>query len=189
MTRISSPLAFKYFTLTLLAALVLPPINSPAQASGERTALGMLAQPVASDKLLKSLIGTWKGPGTVKLGSDSDNETLKCRTTNAWAAGKKLMKMTLVCIGVDYRFRAIGFIGRTGGQYRGDWETTVGQSASLTGRRSGAGLVLTLASNDGKSSPSTLRINLAGKQMTNKLVRRDRDTGKTYTAFKTTLQK
>ena len=189
MYRNMSRVLFKKIVPAALVILALVPQNSPAQASGERNALKLLESPVKSDKLLKSLIGRWSGPGTVKLGSDGNDEAFKCRTTNVWAADQKLMKMTLVCIGVDYRFIATGFIGRTGGQYRGDWDTSIGKSATLTGKRNGNGLLLTLAANDGKSSPSTLRIGVSGKRITNKLTRRDSDTGKTYTVFKTTLNK
>jgi len=188
MSRNSSPTSIGKTTSAVLVALSLAIIAGPAGASGERSALKLLERPVKSDSLLRSLIGKWRGAGIVKQGSNQAKQAMDCRTTNAWAAEKKLLKMSLLCIGEDFRFNAVGYIGRDGRNYRGDWSTFL-QSATLTGKRAGNGLVLTLASNSSKSDTSTLRIKLSGKGLTNSLVRRDRDTGKTYTAFTANLSK
>lgn len=189
MSGFASPALIEKTALALLVVTLAVAADGPAHAAGEATALKLLDRPVTSDTLLKSMIGKWQGAGIVRQGSKSQDETLRCRTINVWAAGKKLMKMTLLCIGVDYRFQAVGFLGRSGSQYRGDWDTTFGRSATVAGKRRGTGLVLTLTPKTAKTSASTLQISLAGKQMTNTLTRRDRDTGNTYTAFSATLQK
>lgn len=188
MYRISTPVSTGKITLAVFVAASLALVNGPVGASGERSALKLLNRPVQSDSLLKSMIGKWKGAGIVKQGSNLAKQAMDCRTTNAWAAKNKLLKMTLLCIGEDFRFQAVGYVGRDGRTYRGDWSTFL-QSATLTGKRAGKGLVLALASNSDKSDISTLRIKLSGKRMTNSLVRRDRDTGKVYTAFTATLLK
>jgi len=175
--------------LAPIAALALAVAALPALAASESAVLGMMKAPVAADATLGSLIGSWRGAGRIRRGSDGVAEATQCRFTNTWTADKRLARLLLACRGTDLVFTADGYVGRDGGTYRGAWSTTTGENATISGRKSGSGLRLTVAPSGGSRPPGSLSLRVAGRSVTARLTVKDSDTGKTYTAFETTLRR
>ncbi|MFV2093280.1 MAG: hypothetical protein ACC634_09375, partial [Hyphomicrobiales bacterium] len=172
-----------------LAATTLMLANAPAFAVSELSVLRMLKSPKTSDKTLESLMGNWRGAGKLRTGSNEKAEATQCRFNNKWAASGKLAYLKLSCRGTEASFTAEGYLGRSGNEYRGAWSTSTGRNAFMSGRRSGSGLRLTLTSSrSADAEKSTLTLRMSGKTINAKLTARDTDTGKTFTAFTTTLK-
>ena len=178
------------FTGVILAALVVAGSSPSAIAASEDSALKQLQSPVTSDTTLGKLIGKWRGEGVVRQSSDGGEEPVKCQLNTNWTAGNKLMNMMLICRGIDYRFTATSFIGRSGNVYRGSLNSSVNGEANVAGRRSGNGLNFNMVGRS-KNGPVTSQLSLAiaGSRVTNTVHRTDPDTGKKYTALKVTMSR
>jgi len=177
------------FFLILAGGTTLQTI-APAQAVSEISVLRMLKSPETSDKTLDKLMGNWRGRGKLRTGSRDKPETTQCRFTNRWAANGKLAHLRLACRGTEAKFNAEGYLGRSGRNYIGAWSTSVGRNAFMNGRRSGSGLRLTLTNSRAPGAPkSTLTLSISGRRIVARLTARDPDTGKTFTAFSTTLKR
>jgi len=163
---------------------------APAQAVTEASVLRMLKSPKTSDKTLGSLMGSWRGRGKLRTGSNEKPETTQCRFNNRWTANGKLAHLRLSCRGTEAKFNAEGYLGRSGNNYRGAWSTSTGRDAFMNGRRSGSGLRLTLTNSRSPGAPkSTLTLRISSRRIVARLTARDPDTGRSFTAFSTTLKR
>lgn len=177
-------------TAAILAGAALALTMAPALAVSEASVLRMLKTPASGDATLGSLMGKWRGQGKVRSGAGKMPEATQCRFTNRWAADRKLAHLLLACRGTEVRFTAEGYLGRSKGSYLGAWSTTASPDVLMSGSRTGSGLRLTLtATGNTKAPPSKLTLRISGKRITAKLTARDTETGKTYTAFETTLKR
>lgn len=173
--------------LAAAAALALLVAAPGAFAASESGVLSMMRSPVAGDPTLNGLLGGWRGSGKVRRSATAPEEAAQCRLTNTWAASQRLARVLFTCHGTDFTFTADGYLGRDGSTYRGAWSTTTGQSATMTGKRNGAGLRMAVSPTGG-GQPGTLTLRPSGRSMTARLTARD-DAGRTFTAFEAALRR
>jgi len=182
-------MTYRLATVIALALALLAVAGQPGRADSAAAALGQLRNPVENDGRLGRMIGSWRGDGTARRGSAKAKEKVSCRISNSWAAGKTLMRTQLTCFGIDYRFSSSGYVGRSGGSYRGSWSGGVGSSAVATGGGSGNGINLTIRSTGRNAETASLSISVSGSRMTTTVSRRDPDTRRRYRALSITLRK
>jgi hypothetical protein len=170
-----------------LALLVVP--DAPARAASAGAALAQLANPVVNDGTLKRMIGSWRGDGTARRGSGDGKEKVSCRLTNSWASGNRLMQSQLSCRGIDFSFSSSGYVGRSGGTYRGAWSGGLGANATARGSGSSSGLHLTITSVGRSAETASMSISVSGSRITTTVSRRDPDTRRRYRALSISLRK
>ena len=91
------------------------------------------------------LSGHWSGAGTVTM-TNGVIERLRCKVAYAVNATGKAVQQTLRCASDSYRFEIISNVISDGGSLSGSWaEATRGASGNISGRASGAEIVVNVA--------------------------------------------
>jgi hypothetical protein len=91
------------------------------------------------------LSGHWSGAGTVTM-TDGATERIRCKAAYAVNATGKAVQQTLRCASDSYRFEISSNVISEGGSLSGSWaEATRGASGNISGRASGAEIVVNVA--------------------------------------------
>jgi hypothetical protein len=91
------------------------------------------------------LSGHWSGAGTVTL-TNGAKERLRCKAAYTVNATGKALQQTLRCASDSYRFEISSNVVSEGGSLSGSWaEATRGASGNISGRASGAEIVVNVA--------------------------------------------
>ena len=91
------------------------------------------------------LSGHWSGAGTVTM-TDGATERIRCKASYAVNATGKAVQQTLRCASDSYRFEISSNVISEGGSLSGSWaEATRGASGNISGRASGAEIVVNVA--------------------------------------------
>jgi hypothetical protein len=86
----------------------------------------------------ESLVGYWKGGGTISM-KDGTRERLRCRATYAVSASGNSLNQTLLCASDSYKFDVNSTVTEEGGAISGGWtETTRNATGSVTGQVKGS---------------------------------------------------
>jgi hypothetical protein len=102
------------------------------------------AEPGSEGSFL-GLSGHWSGAGTVTM-TDGATERIRCKAAYAVNATGKAVQQTLRCASDSYRFEIISNVISEGGSLSGSWaEATRGASGNISGRASGAEIVVNVA--------------------------------------------
>jgi hypothetical protein len=104
------------------------------------------AEPGSEGPFLE-LSGHWSGAGTVTM-TDGATERIRCKAAYAVNATGKAVQQTLRCASdsYSYRFEISSNIISEGGSLSGSWaEATRGASGNISGRASGAEIVVNVA--------------------------------------------
>jgi hypothetical protein len=118
-------------TAVLTSGLLLISAQAQAEPGSERPFLG--------------LSGHWSGAGTVTM-TDGATERIRCKAAYAVNATGKAVQQTLRCASDSYRFEISSNVISEGGSLSGSWaEATRGASGNISGRASGAEIVVNVA--------------------------------------------
>ena len=122
-------------TAVLASGLLLISAQAQAEPGSERPFLG--------------LSGHWSGAGTVTMANGA-TERIRCKAVYAVNATGKAVQQTLRCASdsysYSYRFEISSNIISEGGSLSGSWaEATRGASGNISGRASGAEIVVNVA--------------------------------------------
>jgi hypothetical protein len=102
------------------------------------------AEPGSAGPFL-GLSGHWSGAGTVTM-TDGATERIRCKAAYAVNATGKAVQQTLRCASDSYRFEISSNVISEGGSLSGSWaEATHGASGNISGRTSGAEIVVNVA--------------------------------------------
>jgi len=91
------------------------------------------------------LSGYWSGPGTITM-TNGATEWIRCKAAYTVNATGKAVQQTLRCASDSYRFEISSNVISEGGSLSGSWaEATRGASGNISGRASGAEIVVNVA--------------------------------------------
>jgi len=93
----------------------------------------------------RGLSGHWSGAGTITMANGA-TERIRCEATYAVNATGKAVQQTLRCASDSYRVEISSNVISEGGSLSGSWaEATRGASGNISGRASGAEIVVNVA--------------------------------------------
>jgi hypothetical protein len=99
----------------------------------------------ASEGPFLGLSGYWSGAGVVTM-TNGTTERIRCKATYAVNATGKSVQQTLRCASDSYRFEISSNVISEGSALSGSWaEATRGVSGNISGRASGAEIVVNVA--------------------------------------------
>ena len=144
--------------------------------------------------LLKAMSGTWKGRGTVRESPRAAAEPVSCRYEGKLADSGLSLRITYVCLGVEFKFDATGALTFEPGSGRFTVTLTTpaaNRRAEGSGRANGAGIELDLRGRHpetGAEVTSRLTMSMAGAtRLVNVLRSTDPETGKSFQVFSATF--
>lgn len=159
--------------------------------------INRLSRPIEDHRYLQPLVGEWHGEGVARILPSHSFEKIRCRLRVSWVLGARFLRQSVKCVGDDYKFEGIGFLGfdRLAGRYTG---TSIDGSdtgyTAIEGRRKDAvTFVLTLRHNDALSrrrTMSTLTIAIANpRRHTQTVTVKDPPSGKPVVLLKITYSR